>query len=84
MTRLIHQLLILFTLLLAGSLQAETASKNHIPGQPLPKDYDVTVIGGTPAGIAAAIAAGRAGKTVIIIEQAPVLRRRAFFGRAST
>ena len=73
MTRLIHQLLILFTLLLAGSLQAETASKNHIPGQPLPKDYDVAVIGGTPAGIAAAIAAGRAGKTVIIIEQAPVL-----------
>jgi hypothetical protein len=73
MTRLIHQLLILFTLLLAGSLRAETASKIHFPGQPLPKDYDVVVIGGTPAGIAAAIAAGRAGKTVIIIEQAPVL-----------
>lgn len=35
--------------------------------------YDVIVIGGTPAGVAAAIAAGRAGKKVIIIEQSPVL-----------
>ena len=36
-------------------------------------DYDVVVIAGTPAGVAAAIAAGRMGKTVIIIEQSPVL-----------
>ncbi|MBT3212877.1 MAG: FAD-dependent oxidoreductase, partial [Planctomycetaceae bacterium] len=36
-------------------------------------DYDVVVVGGTPAGVAAAIAAARADKTVIIIEQAPVL-----------
>ena len=36
-------------------------------------DYDVVVVGGTPAGIAAAIAAGRMGKSVIIIEQSPVL-----------
>ncbi|NND33929.1 MAG: FAD-dependent oxidoreductase [Saprospiraceae bacterium] len=36
-------------------------------------DYDVIVIGGTPAGIAAAIAAGRAEKAVLLIEQSPVL-----------
>ena len=35
--------------------------------------YDVVVVGGTPAGIAAAIAASRMGKRVIIIEQSPVL-----------
>ena len=35
--------------------------------------YDVVVVAGTPAGIAAAIAAGRMGKSVIIIEQSPVL-----------
>jgi len=34
---------------------------------------DVVVVGGTPAGIAAAIAAGRLGKSVILIEQVPVL-----------
>lgn len=34
--------------------------------------YDVVVIGGTPAGIAAALAAGRAGKRVMLVEQAPV------------
>mgnify|MGYP002632095199 CR=1 FL=1 len=37
------------------------------------KQYDIIVIGGTPAGVAAAIAAGRSGKRVIIIEQSPVL-----------
>ena len=35
--------------------------------------YDIVVIGGTPAGVAAAIASGRAGKEVILIEQSPVL-----------
>jgi hypothetical protein len=37
------------------------------------QQYDIIVIGGTPAGVAAAIAAGRSGKKVIIIEQSPVL-----------
>ncbi len=37
------------------------------------RQYDIVVIGGTPAGVAAAIAASRAGKRVIIIEQSPVL-----------
>ena len=31
------------------------------------QQYDVIVIGGTPAGVAAAIAAGRSGKNVTII-----------------
>ena len=35
--------------------------------------YDVVVVGGTPAGVAAAIAAGRMGKTVLLVEQSPVL-----------
>src|SRR5690625_1393501 len=35
-------------------------------------NYDVVVIGATPAGIAAAIAAGRMGKKVMLVEQAPV------------
>lgn len=37
------------------------------------RHFDVVVIGGTPAGVAAAISAARADKTVIIIEQAPCL-----------
>ena len=35
--------------------------------------FDVLVIGGTPAGIAAAIAAARSQKSVALIEQSPVL-----------
>ena len=46
--------------------QADVASSKAMP-------YDVVVIGGTPAGISAAIAAGRSGKTVVLIEQSPVL-----------
>ncbi|MEO5997845.1 MAG: FAD-dependent oxidoreductase [Chitinophagaceae bacterium] len=36
-------------------------------------DYDIVVIGGTPAGVAASVAAGRNGKSVILVEQSPVL-----------
>ncbi len=35
--------------------------------------HDVIVIGGTPAGVAAAMAASRSQKTVILIERSPVL-----------
>ena len=48
-------------------------AKGTAPAAKQAKDYDVVVIGGTPAGVAAAIAAARADKTVIIIEQAPCL-----------
>ncbi|MGN6268011.1 MAG: FAD-dependent oxidoreductase [Ginsengibacter sp.] len=36
-------------------------------------NYDIVVIGGTPAGVAASIAAGRLGKSVMLVEQSPVL-----------
>ena len=68
-----HQFKILFALLLAISLQGKVTSEDSVTVQTPTSDYDVAVIGGTPAGIAAAIAAGRAGKTVILIEQSPVL-----------
>lgn len=42
-------------------------------GNPQPTSYDIVVIGGTPAGVAAAIAAGRLGMRVMLVEQAPVL-----------
>jgi NADPH-dependent 2,4-dienoyl-CoA reductase/sulfur reductase-like enzyme len=47
------------------------AKQQTIPESPT--NYDIIIIGGTPAGIAAAIAAGRSGQKVIIIEQSPVL-----------
>jgi hypothetical protein len=73
MMPLIQQLLIVIALLSAISNQGKAVNEatDTAPGQA--NDYDVVVIGGTPAGIAAAIAAGRAGKTVIVIEQSPVL-----------
>ena len=50
---------------IAGSTSQTFPATSH--------DFEVVVIGGTPAGIAAAIAAGRLGKTVVIVEQSPVL-----------
>ena len=70
---LIRQFKILFALLLVVILQAGVATEGSVTVQSPARDYDVAVIGGTPAGIAAAIAAGRAGKTVVLIEQSPVL-----------
>src|SRR5688572_4264786 len=50
------------------------------PGRqtPIYGDYEVVVVGGGPAGIAAAIAAGRAGRSTICIE------RYGFCGGAGT
>src|SRR5262245_66502987 len=45
---------------------------------PVYGDYEVVVVGGGPAGIAAAIAAGRAGRSTICIE------RYGFLGGAGT
>ena len=73
MRHILRQFKILFALLLAISLQAKVASEDSVTARTPTSDYDVAVIGGTPAGIAAAIAAGRTGKTVILIEQSPVL-----------
>ena len=72
-TPLIRQFKILFALLLVVILQAGVAAEGSVTVQSPARDYDVAVIGGPPAGIAAAIAAGRAGKTVVLIEQSPVL-----------
>ena len=65
--------IVYFASLLTTCLQAEAATKTSLPVQIPVSTYDVVVIGGTPAGVAAAIAAGRAGKSVILIEQSPVL-----------
>ena len=64
---------IVIALLTISNIQ--TLAAKNFPGAVTskPLTYDIVVIGGTPAGVAAAIAAGRAGKTVILIEQSPVL-----------
>lgn len=56
-----------------GNIQTKAAEGLPDAVTTNPEAYDVVVVGGTPAGVAAAIAAGRAGKTVILIEQSPVL-----------
>ncbi len=68
-----HRLMIFVALLAAMSNQGKAVTGNIVTAQEQARDYDVVVIGGTPAGIAAAIAAGRGGKTVMIVEQSPVL-----------
>ena len=70
---MIQKFLILIALSLGIGLQAGEATKNSFPVEISASMYDIVVIGGTPAGVAAAIASGRAGKEVILIEQSPVL-----------
>jgi hypothetical protein len=67
-TKLIRLLFIFIALPWAANLQGQLATTGEQAN-----NYDVVVIGGTPAGVAAAIGAGRAGKTVMIIEESPVL-----------
>jgi hypothetical protein len=69
MAQLSRRFLIAIILLLTINVPSGVASEDTATANA----YDVIVIGGTPAGVAAAIAAGRANKTVIIIEQSPVL-----------
>ena len=63
---MIDQMLKIFSILILLTATTSSASEADC-------DYDVVVIGGTPAGVAAAIAAARAEKTVVIIEQTPRL-----------
>lgn len=73
MIHLLHRVLIVLTLLAAiGSHGIDLLAATHTITRQA-SNYDVVVIGGTPAGVAAAIAAGRAGKTVVLVEQSPVL-----------
>ncbi len=71
--RAIHRLLFVVVLLSAFNSQRKGVAESADSAVDPIGDYDVVVIGGTPAGVAAAIAAGRAGKTVMVVEQSPVL-----------
>ncbi len=69
----IHSLLTLFLVFSFMAQSFGQGANGKAPAAKQANAYDVVVIGGTPAGVAAAIAAARADKTVIIIEQAPCL-----------
>ncbi|NCF89452.1 MAG: FAD-dependent oxidoreductase [Verrucomicrobiaceae bacterium] len=73
MNRFIPLSAIVIALLALANIPIEAIEDFPEAGTTNPEAYDVVVVGGTPAGVAAAIAAGRAGKTVILIEQSPVL-----------
>jgi len=48
------------------------------------KDYDLVIYGGTPAGLTAAIAAGRQGAAVVVLEPSRWLGGMVTGGLAST
>lgn len=58
-------------LLLSGPATTHLASQ-HAPAGPA-EQADVLVIGGSPAGVAAAIAAARQGRAVVLVEPRPFL-----------
>ena len=60
-----------FLLLVCSTLLLTTRSM--VVASQQADQYDVVVVGGTPAGVAAAIATARADRTVMILEQAPCL-----------
>jgi hypothetical protein len=73
MRNYIHFLSIALISMLGCRVQPAIADAKQQTIPDSPNQHDIVIIGGTPAGIAAAIAAGRSGKKVIIIEQSPVL-----------
>ncbi len=54
----------LTSLALVSPLVAQTSNESH----PLDREVEVIVYGGTPAGIAASLAAARDGRTVLLVE----------------
>ena len=56
----------LILILFAYSVQSQN---NHTTAQKV--DYDIVVIGGTPAGVTAAIGAARMEVLVLLVEQGP-------------
>ena len=73
MRHIYHLLLVLLVSAFTTNAEEVTAQEDKQVEWAEAQQYDVIVIGGTPAGVAVAIAAGRAEKSVIIIEQSPLL-----------
>ncbi|HOX02176.1 MAG TPA: FAD-dependent oxidoreductase [Candidatus Paceibacterota bacterium] len=59
-------------LLVAAALMAWSVG-HAVAAKPAPRQFDVVVYGGTPGGIAAAVAAARLGRTVALAEYHPHL-----------
>ena len=66
MTRVARVLVLTAWLVVTGVAPAAAGSAVHAP--PVAGTWDVVVYGATPAGISAAIAAGRQGRRVVLVE----------------